>query len=71
MIAAPVTLATAAGPWIGAVLADLLNGYVPMFLLLGSVGILAALIGLATMPARVHTEVSAPDAARPRGPVTR
>lgn len=50
ILAAPITLSTAMGPWIGAVLADLLNGYVPMFVMLGGVGAVAAVIGLATKP---------------------
>ncbi|BBX68304.1 putative transporter, MFS family protein [Mycolicibacterium psychrotolerans] len=50
ILAAPITLSTALGPWIGAVLAGFLNGYVPMFLVLGGIGVVAALFGLATMP---------------------
>jgi MFS family permease len=50
VLAAPVTLATAAGPWIGAALASVLGGYAPMFLALGGMGALAAVIGLASIP---------------------
>lgn len=52
ILAAPVSLTTALGPWIGAALATFLDGYAPMFLVLGAIGILAALIGLATVPRR-------------------
>lgn len=48
ILSAPVTLATALGPWIGAVLASLLGGYAPMFLVLGAVGVLAAVIAMAS-----------------------
>jgi MFS family permease len=50
VLAAPVTVATAAGPWIGAALATLLGGYGSMFLLLGGIAALAALISLASTP---------------------
>jgi MFS family permease len=50
VLSAPVTLATAMGPWIGAALASLLGGYAPMFLVLGGLGALAAAISLASMP---------------------
>jgi MFS family permease len=48
ILSAPVTLATALGPWIGAVLASILGGYGPMFLALGVVGFVAAFMGLAS-----------------------
>jgi MFS family permease len=50
VLSAPVTLTTALGPWIGAALASLLGGYAAMFLVLGAVGVLAALISLASVP---------------------
>ncbi|MDV3126608.1 MFS transporter [Mycobacterium sp. 21AC1] len=50
VLAAPVTLATALGPWIGAALAGMLGGYAPMFLLLGAVGAVATIISLAGTP---------------------
>lgn len=50
VLAAPVTLATALGPWIGAALAGMLDGYAPMFLLLGVLGALATVISLAATP---------------------
>lgn len=50
ILSAPISLTTALGPWIGAALASLLHGYAPMFLVLGAVGIAAALMGVATMP---------------------
>jgi len=50
ILSAPTSLTTALGPWIGAALAGLLHGYAPMFLVLGGIGVLAALIGLVTMP---------------------
>ena len=50
VLSAPVTLTTALGPWIGAVLASLLGGYAPMFLVLGAVGVLATIISLASTP---------------------
>lgn len=53
VLAAPVTLTTAMGPWIGAVLASLLGGYAPMFLVLGALAILATLFSLAATPAHL------------------
>lgn len=53
VLAAPVTLTTAMGPWIGAVLAALLGGYAPMFLVLGALAILATLFSLAATPAHL------------------
>ncbi|KWX67509.1 MFS transporter [Mycobacterium sp. NAZ190054] len=52
VMAAPVTVVTALGPWIGAALASLLGGYAPMFVLLGVVAALAALLSLAGSPTR-------------------
>jgi MFS family permease len=48
ILSAPVTLATALGPWIGAVMASLLGGYAPMFVALGAVGLVAAVISMAS-----------------------
>lgn len=53
VLAAPVTLTTALGPWIGAALASLLGGYAPMFLALGALAILATLFSLAATPAHL------------------
>lgn len=50
VMSAPATLATALGPWIGAALASMLGGYAPMFLILGTVGAVAAIVGLAGTP---------------------
>ena len=49
-LSAPISLTTALGPWIGAALASLLHGYAPMFLVLGAVGVIAALIAIASVP---------------------
>ena len=46
VLSAPVTLTTAMGPWIGAALASVLGGYAPMFLVLGAVGAVAAIVKL-------------------------
>jgi MFS family permease len=48
MLSAPVTIMSALAPWIGAVLAGVLNGYAPMFLVLGGLAVLAALISAAS-----------------------
>jgi MFS family permease len=48
ILSAPVTLATALGPWIGAVMASLLGGYASMFVALGVVGLVAAVISMAS-----------------------
>ncbi|WP_423797584.1 MFS transporter [Mycolicibacterium mageritense] len=53
MLAAPVTLGTAMGPWIGAALASLFGGYAPMFLVLGALAILATVFSLAATPAHL------------------
>lgn len=59
VLAAPVTLTTALGPWIGAALASLLGGYAPMFLVLGALAVLATLFSLAATPAHL-TDTDAP-----------
>jgi len=48
ILSAPVRPATALGPWIGAVLASLLGGYSQMFLALGAVGVVAAVVAVAS-----------------------
>ena len=48
ILSAPVMLATALGPFIGAALASLLNGYAAMFLVLGGVAVAAAVLAAAT-----------------------
>lgn len=63
VLAAPVTLTTALGPWIGAVLAALLGGYAPMFLALGALAILATLFSLAATPAHLTGPSTLPDTA--------
>lgn len=50
---APVMIATAVGPFVGAALASLLGGYAAMFIALGAVAAAGALIALATR-ARGH-----------------
>jgi MFS family permease len=48
ILSAPVMLATALGPFIGAALASLLNGYAAMFLVLGGIAAVAAALAAAT-----------------------
>jgi MFS family permease len=48
ILSAPVTVMSALAPWIGAMLAGLLHGYAAMFLVLGGVAVLAALISAAS-----------------------
>lgn len=57
VLSAPITLATATSPWIGAALASWLGGYGLMFMALGAFGALAAVIGLASVPP-VHAHPS-------------
>jgi MFS family permease len=57
VLSAPVMLATATGPWIGAALASVLGGYAPMFLALGGIGALAAIISLASIPDHLNADV--------------
>jgi MFS family permease len=59
ILSAPVSLTTALGPWIGAALASLLHGYGPMFLVLGCIGIAAALMGAASVPPHPSGDSSA------------
>ncbi|WP_458315933.1 MFS transporter [Mycolicibacterium brisbanense] len=63
VLAAPVTLTTALGPWIGAALASLLGGYAAMFLVLGALGILATVFSLAATPAHLTGPHAPPDTA--------
>ena len=66
VLSAPATLATAISPWIGAALASMLGGYAPMFLVLGGLGALAAVISLASTPARLVGDNSTPRTAIPK-----
>ena len=50
LLAAPVTMAAALAPWIGAVLADVLGGYDAMFWAMAGIAAVAALLGLASVP---------------------
>jgi MFS family permease len=50
VLAAAVTVAAAMAPWVGAVLATALGGYAPMFWVMAVVGMVAALLGLGSMP---------------------
>lgn len=63
VLAAPVTLTMAMGPWIGAALASLLGGYAPMFLVLGALAILATVFSLAATPAQLTDTSTLPDPA--------
>ena len=57
LLSAPVMLATALGPFIGAALAGLLGGYAAMFVLLGGVAAVAALLAAATGVERVRSSI--------------
>jgi MFS family permease len=48
ILSAPVMLATALGPFVGAAFASLLGGYAAMFLVLGGIGVIAAILATAT-----------------------
>lgn len=50
ILSAPVMVATAIGPFIGAALASVLGGYSAMFLVLGLAGAVAAMLATATSP---------------------
>ena len=52
VLSAPATLTAALAPWIGAVLAAALGGYPPMFWVMAGIAALAAVLGLASVPAR-------------------
>ncbi|MFC7674282.1 MFS transporter [Mycolicibacterium sp. GCM10028919] len=50
LLSAPVMIATAIGPFVGAALASLLGGYAAMFLALGTIAAAGALLAIATRP---------------------
>ena len=50
VLAAPVTVAAAVAPWVGAVLADLLGGYGAMFWVMAGIAAAAALLGSVSVP---------------------
>ena len=52
VLAAPVTVAAAVAPWVGAALADTLGGYASMFWAMAGDRGAAAVLGLASVPAR-------------------
>ena len=54
ILTAPIMIATAIGPFVGAALASLLGGYAAMFVALGTIAGAGALVAAATRP-RVHT----------------
>jgi MFS family permease len=54
ILTAPIMIATAIGPFVGAALASLLGGYAAMFVALGAIAAAGALVALATKP-RVRT----------------
>ena len=56
IVNAPVMVATAVGPFVGAALASLLGGYAAMFVALGAIAAAGALLAVATRP-RVATPV--------------
>ncbi|WP_193046695.1 MFS transporter [Mycolicibacterium baixiangningiae] len=53
-LSAPVMIATAVGPFVGAALASVLGGYAAMFVVLGAIAAAGALLAMATTP-RVRT----------------
>lgn len=57
ILSAPVMLATALGPFVGAALAGLLGGYAAMFVLLGGIAAVAALLAAATGVERASVPV--------------
>ena len=59
VLAAPVTVAAAVAPWVGAVLADLLGGYAAMFWTMAALAAAAALLGWVSVP-RPMAAVSEP-----------
>ena len=54
ILSAPIMIATAVGPFVGAALASLLGSYAAMFVALGAIAAAGALIAVATRP-RVQT----------------
>ena len=51
VLSAPATLTAALAPWIGAALAAALGGYPPMFWVMAGIAAVAAVLGLASVPA--------------------
>lgn len=51
---APIMIATAVGPFVGAALASLLGGYAAMFVALGAIAAAGALMAVATRPRVAH-----------------
>lgn len=47
---APIMIATAVGPFVGAALASVLGGYAAMFVALGAIAAAGALLAVATSP---------------------
>ena len=56
LLSAPIMIATAVGPFVGAALASLLGGYAAMFVALGAIAAAGALMAVATRP-RLATPV--------------
>ena len=54
VLAAPVTMAAAIAPWVGALLADVLGGYGAMFWVMAGVAATAALLGWASVPSPIR-----------------
>lgn len=52
LLLAPVTITAAASPWIGAVVAAVLHGYPAMVWAMAGLAVVAALVGLASVPPR-------------------
>ncbi len=52
VLSAPATMTAALAPWIGAALAAALGGYPPMFWVMAGIAALAAVLALASVPAR-------------------
>ena len=50
VLAAPVTVAAAVAPWVGAVLAETLGGYGVMFWVMAGIAAAAALLASASVP---------------------
>ncbi|MGH3582544.1 MAG: MFS transporter [Mycobacterium sp.] len=59
ILTAPIMIATAVGPFVGAALASLLGGYAAMFVALGAIAGAGALVAVATRP-RVQTPTPPP-----------
>ena len=50
LLAVPMTLTAAIAPWAGSVMAGWLGGYAAVFVVLGTVGLLAAALSTAGVP---------------------